>query len=87
MWVLHIMSSKQMAFKYMIHFVLHVIIITTGKYTCYLQIGTQRSLLQISQQNCRFPITCGNGVYRTQVLVLSECGFESRHGWSWRLCP
>ena len=26
-------------------------------------------------------------VHWTQVLVLSECWFESGHGWSWRLCP
>ena len=26
-------------------------------------------------------------VHWTQVLVLSECGFESRYGWSLRLCP
>ena len=26
-------------------------------------------------------------VHRTQIQVLSECGFESRPGWSRRLCP
>ena len=26
-------------------------------------------------------------VHWTQVVVLSECGFESRQGWSWCLCP